>query len=116
MAIALELRTTPEDVRDRLIALGMQPNTRTAAVDPVDYVLARLERPAHGCWLWQGQMSGKHPVVSLNATQLMVGRLLWEHFVAPPPPELHRTCAEPRCVRPSHREAGPAPRMRARRG
>lgn len=108
MAIALELGATPDEVRDALLALGLRPNARTK-FDPVGYVLARLEQPEHGCWVWRGAMhSGKHPAATVAGAQLFVARVLWEHFVGDiGTRHLRRVCDVERCVRPSHHEPGP---------
>jgi len=107
VAIALELGATPDEVRDALLALGLRPNARST-FDPVAYVLARLDRPERGCWVWEGYMhNGTHPAVTIAGVQRYVARILWEHFRAPNPRHLLPTCSEPRCVRPEHREEAP---------
>jgi hypothetical protein len=118
VAIALALNTTAEEVRDQLVALGLKPNRRpTKVLAPIDYVLARLDRPAEGCWIWRGSMhrSSNQPAVTVGGAQFFVVRILWEHLIAPGPRALQRTCDEVRCVRPSHREEAPPPVRRRRR-
>ncbi len=113
LAIGLALGLASEAVRERLLALGLRPHTRrTKAPAPIDVVLAQLERPDEGCWIWCGPMHGKHPAVTVGGAQLLVARLLWEHFRAPMPRALRSTCGEARCVRPGHREEAPAARGR----
>lgn len=115
VAIALALRATPDAVRDRLVALGLRPHGRaTTVASPLDVVLARLERPGDGCWLWDGPFHGKYAAITVGGAQVFVAKVLWEHFRAPNPRPLQSTCGEARCVRPEHRQETPAARRRSR--
>lgn len=59
------------------------------------------------CWLWRGTMSNGNAVVFFNRRTHYAVRVAWqlERGVPPPPRvKLCRTCDNPLCVRPDHRQ------------
>ena len=74
-------------------------------------VLARFLTKVHrdirtGCWLWTAQVGQKsgHGRFKVNGRPAEAHRVAYEHWIGPPPPELHHSCLVARCVNPWHLE------------
>lgn len=72
-----------------------------------------VKQSPSGCWLWQPKTVHAHLAVRQPNGKYRVKdawRWAWEHYVKTPIPKgasLKRTCPNPRCVNPLHREIVP---------
>jgi hypothetical protein len=59
------------------------------------------------CWLWRGTVSNGHAVISIGKGPRYAIRIAWELVRGTPPQpriNLRRTCDNPLCIKPDHRQ------------
>ncbi len=82
---------------------GTIPITRKRP-EPIDRVMAKVEKLATGCWAFRGNLIGPYGVISHGYRNLYVHRVVFEkeHGPIPNGMEVCHTCDNPPCCNPDH--------------